>query len=752
MADSIKEILWGNIDIQGLRDNYEFKEDSVREEIILPLLRYLGYKRENIVRSLTLQHPFLKTGSNRKTPIHLIPDYVLKIENRYAWVLDAKGPRESLLDDDYVGQAYSYAVHPEIRSNFFALCNGIEFALYRTDGNNEPILFFQLDEIDFYFDKLRNLLSFNSFHVGKQVVYESTKQSEFDYLMRKLPEEIKVHKRATKRHFGVHGYFTKQSWDIVQAYIKNYTQPGDLVLDPFGGSGVTAIEAMMTNRRAINVDINPMAVFLVESLVAPVRLEELAQAFSIVKTRYLKDEPRTDEEIRNAIAKYPQVKPLPLPKGSDCQRVDQLFSDKQKAQLSFLKYLILKQKDKNIRKTMLLMFAGLVTKVNLTYHTSKIATKDGQGDASAFRYYRYRLAPNPKDIDLMTYFELRFKKVMEAKREMGYWINKDSIDNLQIVKGSATDLSFISSESIDYIYTDPPYGAKIPYLDLSAMWNAWLDLEVTEEDYKNEAIEGGEHSKTRKDYNALISKSIQEMYRVLKFDRWMSFVFAHKDPEFWHLIIDTAERCGFEYVGAVPQKNGQSSFKKRQNPFTVLSGQLIINFRKVRNPKTIMKAHLGMEMADVVMQTIEGVIAKNNGATLEQINDELIVKGLELGFLDLLKKEYTDLTPILMNNFDYDEKTETFCIRENTKFTTHIDVRLRIKYYLTSFLRRMERENRSVTFDEIVLEIMPLLKNGTTPENQTILSVLEDIGQQSGGNYWTLKRKDIQLDLFGNII
>ena len=64
-----------------------------------------------------------------------------------------------------------------------------------------------------------------------------------------------------------------------------------------------------------------------------------------------------------------------------------------------------------------------------------------------------------------------------------------------------------------------------------------------------------------------------------------------------------------------------------------------------------MKAHLGMEMADVVMQTIEGVIAKYNGATLEQINDELIVKGLELGFLDLLKKEYTDLTPISMKLF-----------------------------------------------------------------------------------------------------
>jgi hypothetical protein len=65
----------------------------------------------------------------------------------------------------------------------------------------------------------------------------------------------------------------------------------------------------------------------------------------------------------------------------------------------------------------------------------------------------------------------------------------------------------------------------------------------------------------------------------------LSFVFAHKDPAYWHLIVDAAESVGFEYAGAVKQGNGQSSFKKRQNPFTVLSGQLIINFRKVRNPE-----------------------------------------------------------------------------------------------------------------------------------------------------------------------
>jgi hypothetical protein len=189
----------------------------------------------------------------------------------------------------------------------------------------------------------------------------------------------------------------------------------------------------------------------------------------------------------------------------------------------------------------------------------------------------------------------------------------------------------------------------------------------------------------------------------------------------------------------VAQKNGQTSFKKRQNPFTVLSGQLIINFRKVRNPRAIMKANLGMNISQIVMQTVEGIIAKNNGASLEQINDELIIKGLELGFLDLLKKEYSDLTPILMNSFDYDAKTDLFTIRKDTKFTALIPLELRIKYYLTSYLRRMEMENRVASFDEIVLQILPLLKNGATPEHQTILNVLEQIAKRVSENSWRLK-------------
>ena len=562
---------------------------------------------------------------------------------------------------------------------------------------------------------------------------------EFDYLSRKpLSEITSISKQSSKRHYGVHGYFTKQAFQVVQAYIQNFTKPNDLVLDPFGGTGVTAIEALMIGRKAIHVDLNPLSVFFVQNLINPVSLSELGNSFEIVKNKFEKLRPKNEEEIKNALKIYPYPKGFKMPKGSDFELLEEIFTQKQLAELAILKHIVLQEKDMNIRDVLLLMFSSSLNKINLTYHASK-GRSEGRGNSSIFAMYRYRKAPEPGNVDLLDTFEAKLKKVINTKKENLPLINEQTIHNAQIYKGTATNLEKIEDESVDYIYTDPPYGKKIPYLDLSIMWNAWLDLEVSEEDYELEAIEGGVHHKTKDDYSNLLAESIREMYRVLKFDRWMSFVFAHKDPEYWHLIVDTAEKIGFEYAGAVKQNNGQTSFKKRQNPFTVLSGQLIINFKKVRNPKAIMKADLGADVTDLIIQSIEGIIAKNHGATLEEINDELIIKGLELGFLDVLSKKYQDITPFLLANFDYDKETENYLLKKNTKFRSQIPIELRIKFYLVSMLRRFAREGNPTHFSDVILEIMPLLRNGVTPDNQTILGVLEDIADRVGEDGWKLK-------------
>lgn len=459
-----REEIFGHIDFNQIASDPDFKEDSVREVVILPILKKLGYKDLSIVRSKTLEHPFLKVGSNKKIPIKLIPDYALKVENNFAWVLDAKAPDKNINDEKYVEQVYSYASHPEIRSTYFAISNGLQFSLFRRESTNDPILYFNLDEIEFYWEKLQLFLSPESFQVGKSMVYERTEayakaKGGFNYEKRPLLEEISVKKQAAKRHFGVHGYFTKQTWNVVAEYIKNFSKPGDLVLDPFGGSGITAVEAMMNNRKAINIDINPMADFLVKSLVAPVKLMELTEAFNLIKSEYLKKEPKTDEEITQALKKFKGPQKLKLPKGSDVESTDLLFSDKQKAQLGLLKSLILKIKNDNIRKSLLLSFSSTVTKINKTYHNSS-SRDENAGNSAAFAYYRYRIAKKQIDLDVMKSFETKFKKIYSAKKEMEYFINENTIHNLQVIKGSATDLHFIPKESVDYIYTDPPYGKK----------------------------------------------------------------------------------------------------------------------------------------------------------------------------------------------------------------------------------------------------------------------------------------------------
>lgn len=736
-----KKDLFNGYEINTIKDNPDFKEDSVREIIILPILKALGYNNNTIERSKNLKHPFLKTGS-KKRPINLVPDYLLKVENNYAWTLDAKAPNEKIVNSDNVEQVYSYAMHPEIRSTYFALCNGIDFAVYRISNTNQPVLLFSIDEIEYYWEKLFNLLSPESFQLGKVIDYEKTQyykkiKAEEDYLNRPQLKEIPVRKQAARRHFGCNAYFTRQSWDILNAYIKNFSKIGDLVLDSFAGSGVTAIEALMLDRRAIHIDINPLSTFMVDSVLVPVELNELENKFLEICYEFEKEKPKNEKQINSQLKKIKYPKGISLPKDSDVRMIEQLFTDKQLVELSLLKKLIKKVENINIRKSLLLAFYNTLTIINKTFHD----TPRGGGNHFGY-YYRYRVAPKPSYKDTLEVFKRKFYRVYNGKKEVLTKVDEQSYQNLFVKKGSATDLSFLPNESVDYIYTDPPYGKKIPYLDLSIMWNAWLDLEVTEEDYNLEAIVGGEKQKSKDEYNKLIAKSIEEMFRVLKFNRWMSFVFAHKDPEFWHLIIDTAESCGFEYAGAIPQKNGQTSFKKRQNPFTVLSGQLIINFKKVKNPRTILKANLGMGIADIVMQTIEGIIAKDDGATLEQINDELIIKGLELGFLDLLKKEYSDLTPFLLENFDYNKEEDKYTIKQNARFKTLIDVKLQIKYYIISYLRRMQLEEKKPYFDEIVLYILPLLKNGVTPEHQTILSVLEDIAERTVEDRWELKSND----------
>jgi Type I restriction enzyme R protein N terminus (HSDR_N) len=144
----------------ALLDDPDFKEDSVREVIIIPLLSRLGYSPSGpnrVVRSKSLSHPFIYAGT-RKCPVTLIPDYTLLSDQKVLLVIDAKRPTEDILNRSNVQQAYSYAIHPEIKSDYFALCNGKSLVIFSVD-NNIPILFVPFSEFESKWDEIERHLA-----------------------------------------------------------------------------------------------------------------------------------------------------------------------------------------------------------------------------------------------------------------------------------------------------------------------------------------------------------------------------------------------------------------------------------------------------------------------------------------------------------------------------------------------------------------------------------------------------------------
>lgn len=133
----------------ALLSDPQFKEDSVREVLIAPMLARLGYHSSGttrVIRSKTLIHPFIYAGT-RKHPVTIIPDYTLLHAEKPILVLDAKSPTESVLSKENVQQAYSYAIHPEIRCQHFALCNGKALAIFNVE-QADPLLVVPFEDFE----------------------------------------------------------------------------------------------------------------------------------------------------------------------------------------------------------------------------------------------------------------------------------------------------------------------------------------------------------------------------------------------------------------------------------------------------------------------------------------------------------------------------------------------------------------------------------------------------------------------------
>lgn len=113
--------------------------------------------------------------------------------------------------------------------------------------------------------------------------------------------------------------------------------------------------------------------------------------------------------------------------------------------------------------------------------------------------------------------------------------------------------------TVDYIFTDPPFGGNLMYSELNFLWEAWLKVFTNN---KPEAIENQTQGKGLAEYQRLMTACFKEYYRVLKPGRWMTVEFHNSKNAVWNAIQEALQAAGFVIADVRTLDKQQGSFKQ----------------------------------------------------------------------------------------------------------------------------------------------------------------------------------------------
>lgn len=152
----------------------------------------------------------------------------------------------------------------------------------------------------------------------------------------------------------------------------------------------------------------------------------------------------------------------------------------------------------------------------------------------------------------------------------------DNLSNSAISLKSATSQGLLEDNCIDYIFTDPPFGANLMYSELNFITESWLKIRTNN---KSEAIENKTQKKSLLEYQQLMEQCFKEYFRVLKPGKWMSVEFSNTNAAVWNGIQTALQRAGFIISNVAALDKQKESFKAVTTP-TAVKQDLVISCYK----------------------------------------------------------------------------------------------------------------------------------------------------------------------------
>lgn len=547
-----------------------------------------------------------------------------------------------------------------------------------------------------------------------------------------LPSMVRV--RRSDPVYMAHAYLTKVPVTAIAPFIEAFTRPGDMVLDPFAGSGMTGIAALMTGRRAILYDVAVLGrhigtnyVNLVDAELLRGRGEEVAgrarertgdvyatacgscgSDAQLVKTvwsavvecgaclaqlnyyRCLEDAAwhrdemtclrcgaavgarcrRVGEEpVIDSISCVCSRTQIEQPWSSLMRRVDStglrwpdaaidetrqmyvasalgrhgltttsaFFSTRNLSVLAALREAIDEVPEPELQAKLLFVFTSILTRASKRYQWSRQRPLN----AANANYY---VAPVFYEWNV---FDLFARKVQAAIRSDD-WIRqhrqgaavRDSTLGPEVDYriGSADSLP-LADNSVDYVFTDPPFGSNIFYSDMNLFQEAWLDAmtDPGAEAVVDRVDTGGQHRGAER-YESILAGAFSECRRVVKPGGHITVLFGNSSGAMWQLLQRAVAAASLEVVPemiAVLDK-GQRSVKGLASGFeNVATLDLMLTLRRARRPFRPARAPSAAAVADFVRCLLTGDSAVSPSRLYVMLLRHGIAQGWDLSQLDL---------------------------------------------------------------------------------------------------------------------
>jgi DNA modification methylase/predicted RNA-binding Zn-ribbon protein involved in translation (DUF1610 family) len=216
--------------------------------------------------------------------------------------------------------------------------------------------------------------------------------------------------------------------------------------------------------------------------------------------------------------------------------VSRFFTKRNLWALACLWHAIQNVSEQNIRNK--LMFVATATMVNVSRMVVCMSNRAGRRNLSGTLY----IPAVSLEQNVWLVFNRRFRRVTRFLDKLGPYYNSAERD-IRISTQSATNLDNIPTNSVDYVFIDPPFGSNLFYTDLNLIWESWLGHYT---DSESEAVVGIKNERNSiQRYSMLMQRSFQELFRVLKPGRVLSVLFQNTNDSIWLAIQDAAIGPGF---------------------------------------------------------------------------------------------------------------------------------------------------------------------------------------------------------------